>query len=74
MFRFYVIIAPLFAKMKKGKVVCPVCDTKYTSSYFKKHKQTKLHQDNIVKSVINEIVLSDSDTEIDTDDHEYEPG
>ena len=58
-------------KDEKGKMVCPVSDKKYTSSYFKKHKQTKQHQDNIVK-LANEIVLSEGDTDIDKDDNEYE--
>ena len=49
-------------------MVCPNCDKKYTS-HVKKHKQTKLYQDNTVKSD-NEIAVSDSDTDIDTDDNE----
>ena len=54
-------------------MVCPICDKKYTSSYFKKHKQTKMHQDNIIK-LDNEIVLLGSYTDIDTDNTEYETG
>ena len=48
-------------KDEKGKVDCPVCFKKYTHFIFLKiHKQTKLHQDNVIKSD-NEIVLSDTD-------------